>query len=60
MIVVGDPPYDVEAAAKSDIATIAWRSGKFSDQALREPGAACLYDDDAALLADHDCSPLAR
>jgi phosphoglycolate phosphatase-like HAD superfamily hydrolase len=59
VIVVGDPPYDVKAA-KSGIATIARCSGKFRDQALRGSGAACLYDDAAALLADYNCSPLAR
>lgn len=60
VLVVGDTPYDIEAAAKSGIGTIALRSGKFSDDQLREAGAMCLYDDVAALLADYDKSPLAR
>lgn len=60
VMVVGDTPYDVEAAAKCGIATIGLRSGKFSDEALREAGAVALYDDVAALLADFDRSPLAR
>jgi HAD superfamily hydrolase (TIGR01509 family) len=60
VIVVGDTPYDIEAASKCGIATIALRSGKFNDEALREAGALCLYDDVAALLADYDRSPLAR
>jgi membrane protein len=59
VIVVGDTPYDVEAAAKCGIAAVAVRSGKFPDDILREAGAIALYDDVAALLADYDASPLA-
>lgn len=59
-IVVGDTPYDIEAAAKCGIGGIALRSGKFSDESLRAAGAIALYDDAAALLADYDNSPLAR
>jgi membrane protein len=59
VLVVGDTPYDIEAASKCGIGTIALRSGKFSDEALRGAGAVCLYDDVAALLADYDSSPLA-
>jgi membrane protein len=58
VLVVGDTPYDVEAAAKCGIATIALRSGEFPDEALREAGAVAIYDDVAALLADYDRSPL--
>lgn len=58
-IVVGDTPYDIEAAGKCGIAGIAVRSGKFSDEALREAGAVAIYDDVAALLAGYDDSPLA-
>jgi membrane protein len=58
VIVVGDSPYDVEAAAKCGISTVALRSGKFSDEELRDAGAVALYDDVAALLADLDNSPL--
>lgn len=57
-IVVGDTPYDVEAAKKCGIATVALRSGKFADEALKNAGAKCLYDDVAALLDDYDNSPL--
>jgi len=58
VIVVGDTPYDVEAAAKCGIATIALRSGKFSDDALNAAGAIAIYDDAAALLEGYDASPL--
>jgi HAD superfamily hydrolase (TIGR01509 family) len=59
VIVVGDTPYDIEAAGKCGIAAIGVRSGGFADEVLREAGAVALYDDVAALLADYDASPLA-
>ena len=55
---VGDTPYDIEAAGKSGIATIAVLSGGFDREALN--GAVACYDDVAALLRDYDASPLAR
>ena len=58
-IVVGDTPYDVEAAAKCGIAAIALRSGGFSDEVLRDAGAVAIYDDAATLLAEYAVSPLA-
>jgi HAD superfamily hydrolase (TIGR01509 family) len=57
-IVVGDTPYDIEAAGKCGIAAVAVRSGGFPDDALLKAGAIALYDDVAALLADYDRSPL--
>lgn len=58
VLVVGDTPYDIEAASKIGIASIALRSGKFPDAVLRGAGAIALYDDVAALLADYRNSPL--
>ena len=58
VIVVGDTPYDIEAAGKCGIAAVALRSGKFSDEMLREAGAVAIYDDAAALLTGYDTSPL--
>ena len=49
VIVVGDTPYDVIAAAKCGIAAVAVRSGGFSDAVLLKAGAVALYDDVAAL-----------
>lgn len=60
VIVVGDTPYDVQAAGKCGIAAVALRSGKFSDAELRDAGAIKIYDDAAALLADYANSPLGR
>lgn len=59
VIVVGDTPYDIEAAAKCGIAAIALRSGGFPDQMLQDAGAITIYDDAAALLAGYSDSPLA-
>ncbi|MDB5715400.1 MAG: family hydrolase [Sphingomonadales bacterium] len=58
VIVVGDTPYDMEAAGKCGITAVAVRSGGFPDKALRSAGAVEIYDDVAALLADFENSPL--
>lgn len=60
VLVVGDTPYDIQAAAECGIRTVALRSGKFTDEALRDAGAVFLYADVAALLADYGQSPLDR
>ncbi|RZL85766.1 MAG: HAD family hydrolase [Sphingomonas sp.] len=60
VIVVGDTPYDIEAAAKCGVAAVAVRSGKFEDEQLRGAGAVAIYDDVAALLAGYATSPLGR
>ena len=60
VIVVGDTPYDIEAAVKCGIAAVAVRSGKFADEQLRDAGAVAIYDDVAALLAGYATSPLGR
>ncbi|HYI43071.1 MAG TPA: HAD family hydrolase [Sphingomicrobium sp.] len=57
-VVVGDTPYDIEAARRAGIETVAVRSGGFPDEALS--GAVAVYDDVAALLGDFDASPLNR
>jgi membrane protein len=55
-IVIGDTPYDIEAAQAAGIRTVAVRSGLFRDEQLA--GAVAIYDDVAAILADFDESPL--
>ena len=57
VLMVGDTPYDIEAAAKVGIRTIAVRSGGRSDHDLA--GAIAIYDNPADLLAHFDSSPLA-
>ncbi len=51
-IVVGDTPYDIEAAARAGLSTIAVRSGGFPEDTLR--GAIAIYDSPADLLARYD------
>ncbi|SFP60741.1 HAD family hydrolase [Sphingomonas rubra] len=59
VIAVGDTPYDVEAAAKAGVATVALLSGGFDRDVLTAAGAVAIYDDVAALLANYEASPLA-
>lgn len=59
-IVVGDTPYDMEAAGKCGITAVALRSGKFPDDVLLKAGAVAIYDDAAAVLAGYADSPLGR
>ena len=60
VIVVGDTPYDAEAAGKCEIRAVGVRSGGFDDAVLRAAGARSLHDDVAALLAGYADTPLAR
>ncbi|TVP78515.1 HAD family hydrolase [Thioalkalivibrio sp.] len=56
VVMLGDTPYDVEAAARAGIRLIALRSGGWSDRELR--GAAAIYDDPADLLEHYEASLL--
>jgi HAD superfamily hydrolase (TIGR01509 family) len=57
-LVIGDTPYDVIAAAKCGIRTIALLSGGFPEAELREAGAIAVYEGTADLLARYDQSPI--
>lgn len=59
-LVVGDTPYDVEAAAKAGLRTIGVLCGGFSAADLREAGAVIIYRDPADLLEHYGNSPIAR
>ena len=59
-LVVGDTPYDMEAAGKAGLGGVAVRSGGFADAVLSEAGALAIYDDVAAILADVDGALLSR
>ncbi|MEI9954223.1 MAG: HAD family hydrolase [Pseudomonadota bacterium] len=56
-VMLGDTPYDVQAATKAGVRTIALRSGGHPDAALS--GAFCIYDDVADLFANFDTSVFA-
>lgn len=60
VMVVGDTPYDIEAAAKCGIRAIALRSGGFDDAVLTSAGAVALYDDAGELLACYAKSLLGK
>jgi HAD superfamily hydrolase (TIGR01509 family) len=55
-IMIGDTPYDVEAAGRAGVAILAVRSGGWRDRDLE--GAAAIFDDPADLLAHYDETPL--
>jgi HAD superfamily hydrolase (TIGR01509 family) len=56
-IMLGDTPYDVEAAARAGVPTVALRCGGWwDDDALS--GAVAIYNDPTDLLANYDESPL--
>jgi HAD superfamily hydrolase (TIGR01509 family) len=59
-VVVGDTPYDAEAAGKAGVQTIGLLSGGFPEADLRAAGCATIYRDAADLLANYDTSPLAK
>jgi HAD superfamily hydrolase (TIGR01509 family) len=57
-VMIGDTPYDVEAATQAGVRVIAFRSGGWDDASLK--GAAQIYDGPADLLAHYDASLLGR
>ena len=60
VLVVGDTPYDAEAAGKAGLRTIGVLCGGFPEAGLRDAGCIAIYQDPADLLAQYDHSPLAR
>jgi HAD superfamily hydrolase (TIGR01549 family) len=59
-IVVGDTPYDAEAAGKANLRTIGVLCGGFPEAELRAAGCIAIYQDPDDLLAHYDASPLAQ
>ena len=57
-IMLGDTPYDVEAARRAGVETVGFESGGWKANDLA--GAVAVYADAAALLRDFDASPFAR
>ena len=56
-LMLGDTPYDIEAARQAGVGVVAFRTGGFNDQQLQ--GALAIYDDPADLLRNYATSPLA-
>jgi HAD superfamily hydrolase (TIGR01509 family) len=57
-LMLGDTPYDIEAAGAADVRAIGLCSGGWSADALR--GAIAIYENAADLLARYDTSPFFR
>lgn len=57
LLMIGDTPYDVAAAKRAGVDTVAVCSGGWKEQELR--GAVAVYEDVRALHRDFDHSPLA-
>jgi len=60
VIVVGDSPYDAEAARKASISTTGMLSGGFPESALLASGCIAVYEDPADFLQHYTQSPLAK
>ena len=58
IMVIGDTPYDAEAAGKARLRTVGVLCGGFSEEELRATGCIAIYKDPADLLALYDDSPL--
>ncbi len=58
VVMLGDTPYDIQAAGKAGVEVIAFRCGGFRDDDLK--GALAIYDGPADLLARYGESPLGR
>jgi phosphoglycolate phosphatase-like HAD superfamily hydrolase len=59
VIVVGDTPYDAEAAGQLNLSTIGVLSGGFTEAELRDAGCIAVFRDPAHLLEMYNHSPLA-
>jgi len=58
LVMIGDTPYDVEAAGRAQVRVIGFRSGGWSDADLQ--GAAEIYDGPADLVARYNSSLIKR
>ena len=57
-VMVGDTPWDVEAARRAGVGTVAVVTGGFAEQELREAGAVDVFESVAELLERLDQTPL--
>lgn len=59
-LALGDTPWDVEAAGKAGVKTVALTCGGWTEEDLRDAGAIAVYRDPADLLRQFDGSPFTR
>lgn len=57
-VVVGDTPYDAQAAQKIGLASIGLLCGGFSERELRAAGCCAIYRDPEHLLREFGGSPI--
>lgn len=58
-VMLGDTPWDCEAAGRADVATVGLLTGGFSEQELAEAGAVCAFDSVVELRERLDDTPFA-
>ena len=57
-VMVGDTPWDVEAAKRAEVKTVTLLTGGFSESELREAGAAAVFESPVDLRENLDSTPL--
>ena len=57
-VMIGDTPWDVEAAERAGVKTVTVMTGGFAESELSQAGAAAVYDSVQALRAGLDDTPL--
>lgn len=60
IIVIGDTPYDAEAAGKAGLKTVGVLCGGFPEEQLRNAGCIAIFRDPEDLLRNYERSPLAK
>ena len=58
LVMIGDTPYDVEAAIRAGVPIVAVRTGGWNDESLA--GATAIYDDVSHLLREYEESIFSR
>lgn len=59
-LALGDTPWDIEAAGKADLRTVAVQSGGWRKEQLQDAGAIAVYADAADIVRNFEQSPFAR
>ncbi len=59
-VMLGDTPWDVEAARRAGVETVCVMTGGFSEQELREAGAVAVFESVLELRERLDETPLGR
>jgi len=60
ILVIGDTPYDAQAAGKANLRTVGLLCGGWNEEELRQAGCIAIYRDPADLLSRYDESPIGR